>query len=526
MANPNLFRSTGRNSKTASSTNGVKNRAGGKAYDKGAELSLATYAVTGTFNDTFYTKAQDQLSETLGFCDACSPAFIGRLAVYAREQGFMKDMPALLSAHLTTRGEEGRVVLSQIFSRVIDNGRMLRNFVQIMRSGTVGRKSLGSFPKKLVQNWFAEKTPDYIFRQAVGKNPSLADVIKMVHPRAEHPERNALLGYLIGKEVNHDALPPLVTQFEEWKKSNSLDMPKVDFRMLTANKLSSDHWKQIARTAPWHMTRMNLNTFSRHGVLEDKELCSLIAGRLSNQDIIRKVKVFPYQIMAAYKASFGEMPAEITDALHDALEVSVENVPEIPGNVWVFPDVSGSMQCSATAGKGWGFAEATDVRYVDIAALFSAAVKRKNPSAKIIPVDTKVHTAARIDSRDTVMTNAGKLAEFGGGGTNLSAAMKFLNEAKKPVDLVIYVSDNESWADRQYGYGTSVMDEFKKLRREQPNAKMVCIDIDPGNTTQARDEEGIVLNIGGFSDRVFDVISTWMTEDKSQWVDQIKRIEI
>jgi 60 kDa SS-A/Ro ribonucleoprotein len=29
---------------------------------------------------------------------------------------------------------------------VIDNGRMLRNFVQIMRSGAVGRTSLGTRP--------------------------------------------------------------------------------------------------------------------------------------------------------------------------------------------------------------------------------------------------------------------------------------------------------------------------------------------------------------------------------------------
>ena len=53
----------------------------------------------------------------------------------------MKDMPALLLAVLSAKSP---ALLAQVFARVIDNGRMLRNFVQILRSGAVGRKSLGS----------------------------------------------------------------------------------------------------------------------------------------------------------------------------------------------------------------------------------------------------------------------------------------------------------------------------------------------------------------------------------------------
>ena len=41
----------------------------------------------------------------------------------------------------------------QAFPRVVDNGRMLRNFVQVLRSGTVGRKSLGTAPKALVRGF-------------------------------------------------------------------------------------------------------------------------------------------------------------------------------------------------------------------------------------------------------------------------------------------------------------------------------------------------------------------------------------
>ena len=43
---------------------------------------------------------------------------------------------------------------------MIDNPRMLRTFVQIVRSGAVGRKSLGTRPRRLIRNWLAERTDE------------------------------------------------------------------------------------------------------------------------------------------------------------------------------------------------------------------------------------------------------------------------------------------------------------------------------------------------------------------------------
>ena len=105
----------------------------------------------------------------------------------------MKDMPALLLAALSARDP---VLLTRAFPRVVDNGRMLRTFVQIMRSGAAGRKSLGSRPKALVQAWLNQATDAQILRAAVGQQPSLADVIKMVHPKPSSAERAALFAYL------------------------------------------------------------------------------------------------------------------------------------------------------------------------------------------------------------------------------------------------------------------------------------------------------------------------------------------
>src|SRR5687768_12748315 len=123
------------------------NRELSPAYAYGPEHKLAQLAATGTLQDNFYSAAGTQLAEVLEAAKAVDPLFAARAALFARARGAMKDMPALLTAYLTVADPDLAV---RIFPRVIDNGRMLRNFVQIMRSGAVGRRSLGTRPKRLV----------------------------------------------------------------------------------------------------------------------------------------------------------------------------------------------------------------------------------------------------------------------------------------------------------------------------------------------------------------------------------------
>src|SRR5947209_6246796 len=216
-------------------------------------------------NHTFYTSAEEQLAKVLELCAQVEPEFIAKAAVFCRERGFMKDMPALLCAVLSVRD---RALLAKVFPRVVDNGKMLRNFVQIMRSGAVGRKSLGTQPKRLVREWFEARAVETIFTASVGQQPSFADILKMVHAKPATPDREALYGYFIGRDYNASALPEIVRQYEAFKSGKTLEVPRVPFQMLTALPLSTKEWAEIARHASWTTTRMNLNTFARHGVFD------------------------------------------------------------------------------------------------------------------------------------------------------------------------------------------------------------------------------------------------------------------
>ena len=517
MANATLFQSV----KTRLTAANTRNEAGGIAYTLTPKQQLAQLAATGCLNSTYYADAQDQLEQVLELAEQLDAEFIAKTAVYARQKGFMKDMPALLLAVLAQKDVN---MLARVFDQVADNGKMLRNFAQIIRSGAVGRKSFGNRPKKLMQTWLLTATEKQLLNAAIGNAPSLADVVKMVHPKPREAWRAAWFAWLIGKPYDREALPPITRAFEDYKQSRQGALPDVPFQMLTALELNSGDWAQIARNGSWQQVRQNLNTFLRHGVFAKSKNIKMMAEKLRDQTAIRRARVLPYQLLTAYQATSEQMPFEIREALQDAMETAVQNVPAIQGKVVVCPDVSGSMHSPATGYRG---SATSKTRCIDIAALVSAAMLRTNPQARVIPFE-QITVNVQLNPRDSIMTNAQKLANIGGGGTACSAPLALLNREKADVDLVVIVSDNESWADRgQWGGKTSLMKEWDILKQRCPEAKLVCLDIQPYATVQVQNRCDI-LNVGGFSDQVFTLIGSFAEQGMGAdfWVEEIEKTEL
>jgi len=496
------------------------NHEGAPAYAVPPRHGLAQYAATGCFGRTFYASAGEQLARVLELCQSVEPEFVARTAIYARRHSYMKDMPALLCAWLSTR--EPRLH-EAVFAQVIDNARMLRTYVQMIRSGVTGRKSLGTAPKRLVREWLAARDENALFRGSVGADPSMADILKMVHPKPADSRREAFYGYMLGRPFDSAALPPLVIDFERFKAGEELEPPDLPFTMLSALPLGRKDWAAIARNASWQTVRMNLNTFARHGVFEEAGMTEHIASQLKDAGEIARARVFPYQLMSAYQNCGAEVPSSIREALQGAMEIAIANVPAIDGAVVVCPDVSGSMSSPVT---GVRRGATTGVLCIDVAALVTAALLRRNPRARVLPFSDDV-VPVDLNPRDSVMTNAARLASIGGGATNCSAPLRQLNWERVRVDTVVFVSDNQSWIDPPAGRGTALLKEWQELRARNPKARLVCVDVQPYETTQAADREDI-LNIGGFSDQVFDVISAFVSGelDPEHWIGRIEATAI
>jgi 60 kDa SS-A/Ro ribonucleoprotein len=176
------------------------------------------------------------------------------------------------------------------------------------------------------------------------------------------------------------------------------------------------------------------------------------------------------------------------------------------------------------------------MRCVDVAALFAAAVLRRNPGSVVVPFDTAAYEAD-VPEGESILALATCLARYGGGGTNCSLPLHAANTLKRLKNRAfagcVLVSDSESWIGTGRGGQTATLTEWEAFVRNQKRVqgaafsqpKLVCIDIQPYGTVQAPDREEI-LNVGGFSDAVFGVVAGFLANDGNRFVTEVEAIEL
>jgi len=538
MANKSLFASL----KSLLPRADARNEEGARAYQLTPKHALAQLAGTGCFNGTFYAQSEDQLTTLLSLVNQVNDnLYLAKLSVYSRERAFMKDMPAALLLVLSKRD---LALFHRVFERVVDNGRVLRTVFQMIRSGRFGRKSLSYSLQRAFQRWLNEASVGLLLAASIGNDPSLRDVLRMARPTPKNNARRALFGWLTDKPVKKwapasvDDLPPEVRALEAYRKAASAEeqvsiLSNAQFRWDLLADAARDPavWKAIAGQMGPQALRMNLNTLLRHEVLNDRETIKFVAAKIQDRDEIRSSRQFPFQYLAAYLNAEDGLPQKIKAALGQAAEIACGNVPELPGPVVIGLDVSGSMQSAITGRRGRG--ATSKVRCVDVAALFAAAILRRNPDSVLIPFDDKVHRV-KIDPQDAILSLAARLAKFGGGGTNCSLPLAEANTKYKKRRFAgcVLVSDQESWIGTGRHGSTAVMTawlEFVKnqarLQGNLAGPKLVCVDLQPYTTTQAPDRSDI-LNVGGFSDAVFSMVASYLSDDAGRFVADVEAIEL
>ena len=543
----------------------LRNEAGGLAYQLAPKHALAQLAATGCFNGTYYAQATAQLDELRTLVDQLDDnAFLAKLAVYSRERAFMKDMPAALLVVLARRDTR---LFQLVFDRVVDNGRVLRTLFQMIRSGQFGRKSLSSTLQRAFQRWLNTASVERLLSASIGNDPSLRDILRLARPTPVDNTRRALFGWLTEKPAEKWApatetdLPEQVQRLVAYRQAETPELQAGILARLNARwDLLADAargplvWKAIARQMGLQALRMNLNTFLRHEVFAtgaaeatlgrriaeavglasrtDDEMVDYVAGRIADAEEIRRSRQFPYQYLAAYLNASDDVPQKIKAALHKAAEIACSNIPELPGPVVIGLDVSGSMSSPVAGHRGRG--ATSKMRCVDVAALFAAAILRRNPESIIVPFDNLTHEP-RVDPQDSILSLAERLAKYGGGGTNCSLplAMANRNYLHRRFAGCVLVSDYESWIGTGRAGSTAVMTEWQEFVKNQLRLqgaemigpKLICINVQPYGTTQAP-ERSDILNVGGFSDAVFGVVAAFLGDDAGRFVAEVEAVEL
>jgi len=227
MANNKLFAST--NARPPQAT--AQNAAGGVAYDRDPRQALAQFAATGCFNGTFHASAVEQLMAVNALVEKVADnTFLAKLALYSRERGAMKDMPAALLAALAARDT---ALFQQVFDRVVDNGRMLRTLFQMIRSGQFGKKSLSGSLQRAFQRWLNGAAVEKLLAASIGDQPSLRDVLRLARPTPPDNTRRTFYGWLADKEP------------AKWSPATEADLPE-QVRLLAEFRSAETAQQQLA----------------------------------------------------------------------------------------------------------------------------------------------------------------------------------------------------------------------------------------------------------------------------------------
>jgi 60 kDa SS-A/Ro ribonucleoprotein len=540
MANKNLFASL----KSLLPRADARNEAGGRAYRLAPCHALAQLAATGCFNNVYYSDAEQQLATLLALvAQVDDNVYLAKLALYSRERAFLKDMPAALLVVLSKRDP---ALFGRIFDRVVDNGRVLRTLFQMIRSGQFSRTSLSYSLQRAFQRWLNTASVGMLLSASIGNDPSLRDVLRLARPTPADEARRALFGFLADRPVEKWApatladLPHEVGELLAFRNAQSeaeqvaiLERARFRWDLLADTARGPAVWKAIARQMGPQALRMNLNTLLRHDALSgDLELVMEVAGRIADADEIRRSRQFPYQYLAAYLNAEANLPLAIRDALGRAAEMACGNVPALPEPVVIGLDVSGSMGSPITGHRGRG--ATSKVRCVDVAALFAAALVRRNPGSVVIPFDTSAYNV-EVGANESILDLAGRLARYGGGGTDCSLPLAEANRAYRDRRFAgcVLVSDMESWVGTGSGGSTGIMTQWQKFVANQKRLhgsdaagpKLVGINLQAYTTTQAPERDD-VLNVGGFSDAVFQVVASFLGDDSERFVREVEAIEL
>lgn len=431
----------------------------------------------------------------------------------------------------------------QAFKHVIRTPDDLREFVALCRTKTI-TKGFGGSTKIAAQNFLRHMSEFHGVKYGSDKSEgiTLRDILRLSHPResanGHEPScgntkaharlksgaQKELFSWLVKgwETVGTEPSPtnPLIWALETLKKTDDekavialVRKYRMPWEVVvpSVKKMTKGIWAALLDGMPYMALLRNLNTMTKHGVFDDKDVVKAVAKRLSDKEAVLKSKQLPFRFSNAYKFFNGAQ--EIRDAIVDALETSFVNVPKIKGRLCVTNDISSSMDSPV--------ADKSKATCSEIAGILAAALFKSNDDTLIIPFDDNVHPElGRVSKRDSMMSIAEKVVGVHHGGTDLTATIQYLMKAREKVDVFIALTDNEDWAGRGF---LTYWDQYKKTIN--PNAKAFLITLLPYKDYVAPKDDPSVFFIMGWSPSILTYIPMQLEKGVGQ-VDAVRAIDL
>lgn len=430
------------------------NKAGGVAYSMKPEQELIHAVLTTFLEDKFYESGDERLVRIQLLIKQCAPEFVQNLAVVARTEFHMRTVPMVLIGELAKNKTLNYKVIPQVINRVDEMAELI---------GYVGKPIPNQVRKGLrraVLNFDRYQLAKY---RGLDRRIKLRDVFNLIRPNPKHADKEQ-------KKAWKDLMTGKLVPEDTWEKviSTAKNKKKAWEGLINENKLG---YMAMIR---------NLNNFIKEGISKDaqKKVCEF----LTTPKKVYGSKQLPFRYLTAYENVKGNIM--FTDAISEAMDIALDNVPNLDGKTLIAVDCSGSMM-------GETF---------DKACAFGATLMKASKDVDLILFDEDVHEVT-ISRRTPIVDIIQKLkSSYMGGGTETSLVFSYAHKEK--YDRIIIISDNESWQERYRG--SSVQEAYNNYKANtQADPSVYCIDIEGYGT---KDITGNVTYLTGWSDRLLDFI--------------------
>lgn len=541
---------------------------GEKAFKLKEKEELVSTVMTTFLEDSYYEKQNEIVDRITSLLDKVDPLFAAKLAIYARNNGNLRSVTHLVSAYIA-RNLQNKDWAKRFYSKIIvrpdDMTEILSAYAKLngMLDNNVKKipNSMKKGFKEALEGLDAYRIDKYKMKT---RSFSLVDLVRLFHPKATKKNAEAYKRLIEGKSLS-DLYESKILEKEMTKAGQKTkDMSEKDKVEAKQEAISTviDNVKG--------MPVMNLLRNLRNILLYAPDKVDEACEQLSTKDKIINSRLLPFRFATAYaeiekmkyenesssskssiqfedeKASslctedkFVSNKEKILDAIEKALEISCLNIPKLEGNVAILVDDSGSMR-----GDNGGSSRVSAFSKVNtsmIAHLFASMVMYRQDNVYVgLFGDRLIDVPVKRDMRLLDYTkwhyNEGEKC---GGGTE-AGIYDFLRKVvkeKKKIDNVIVFSDcqiGDAYSKHSYydeftaWYGTSSSDRgehfhelFKEFRKVNPNANFIVVNLRQSGSTSVFDRSQRILNIAGWSDKIFDVI----TSQCKGWDAVIKEIE-
>ncbi len=490
------------------------NREGFPSYSRSAKEDVVNVLMTGTTANTFYVSAHELVEEQLAVLKEFEDlTFLAKATVYAREQGYKRELPIASSVVISKRDESrGKKLFRSVVRRVCQNPHDWQKFIDICRSGLI-RRGLGRVLKEEIIHALSEMSVYHAMKYP----RAVRDMIRIARPR-EEVNRTVIKYVMEGRHEGNEQLEALYrlkhAETDE-EAVKAIEDGRLPFEVVTGSvpKMTPAIWEALLYQAPYFNLLRNLNNFARNGVFECQSNVDYAAKRLANPEAVRNSKLFPFRFYVAYRMlEHFRYDYIIKSALEKALELSVENVPQLRGRVCIAPDVSWSMSSALTG-------DYSVVQCVDLVGVFTGIlIKKCKELPLLLPFrdDVVEDIATRAYEKETILDIASVFEADD--GTSLSAPVEWLLKHREKVDYLIMFTDNEEWVCRPFVEALTDYVHFN------PDVQVYLITLLPYRDYPVPDtpEFRNVHFVFGWSDSVLKYIA----DDREKQIEEIEEVEV